>query len=96
MAEFLGAKSLAAAVVVNDGQAALPLSRATALITAPDGGPATELRGLYAWFAAHLARRGREADALALLERDAVTVLAYGDAAAFSNRAGPPDNTVAT
>jgi hypothetical protein len=77
VAEFLAGQALAKAVVGTDGRAALPLSRATALIAGSDGGPPTELRGLYAWFAAHLAKFGDEAGALRLIEADAVTVLAY-------------------
>ncbi|KAF7957196.1 hypothetical protein AWV80_37025 [Cupriavidus sp. UYMU48A] len=42
------------------------------------------MRGLYAWTAAHLARHGNDEDARRLVEADAVTVLAYGDAAVFS------------
>ncbi|MFH1796353.1 MAG: hypothetical protein ABIF45_17825 [Pseudomonadota bacterium] len=81
--EFLAAKALADAVVGGKDRAALPLSRAVATITGSDGRPPTELRGLYAWFAAHLAQAGDAAGAGRLIGTDAVTVLAYGDAAAF-------------
>lgn len=83
IAEFLGGRALARTVVGDATKAALPLSRAAALITAPDGKPPTEMRGLYAWFAAHLARLGADAAARALVERDAVSCLVYGDAAVF-------------
>jgi hypothetical protein len=42
---------------------------------------------LYAWFAAHLTKLGDEAGALRLIEADAFTVLAYGDAAVFDTTA---------
>lgn len=84
IAEYLAGQALAKAVVSIDGRAALPLSRAIALVAGADGGPPTEIRGLYAWFAAHLAKLGDEAGALRLIEADAVTVLAYGDAAVFN------------
>lgn len=87
IAEFLAGEALAKAVVGTGGRAALPLSRAAALITGDDGVPPTELRGLYAWFAAHLARLRDEASALRLIKTDAVTVLAYGDAAVFDTAA---------
>jgi hypothetical protein len=83
VAEFLAAKALCAAVRGTRTRAALPLSRALALITAEDGTAPTELRGLYAWFAAHLAREGAHADAVRLIQKDAVSVLNYGDAAVF-------------
>jgi hypothetical protein len=84
IAEYLASQALAQAVTGTGGRSALPLSRAIALITGNDGAPPTELRGLYAWFAAHLARLGDEAGASRLIEGDAATVLAYGDAAVFS------------
>jgi hypothetical protein len=87
IAEFLAGRALANIVVGRSGLAALPLSRAIALVTGPDGVPPTELRGLYAWFAAHLTKLGDEVGALRLIEADAFTVLAYGDAAAFSTHA---------
>ena len=83
VAEYLAGGALAKAVVRAAGQVALPLSRAEALITSADRAAPTELRGVYAWFAAHLARLGDEQGAAWLIERDPVTVLAYGDAAAF-------------
>lgn len=55
IAEFLAGRALAKAVVGDAERAAFPLNRALALIAAPDRKPPTELRGLYAWFAAHLA-----------------------------------------
>ncbi|MDA9474402.1 hypothetical protein XI03_07770 [Bradyrhizobium sp. CCBAU 65884] len=83
VAEFLAAKALSAAVRGTRTRAARPLSRALALITAEDGTAPTELRGVYAWFAAHLARDGVHADAVRLIRKDAVSVLNYGDAAIF-------------
>jgi hypothetical protein len=84
VAEFLAGQALAEAVVRTTNSARVPLSRALAMITEDDGAPPTELRGLYAWFAAHLARLGDEAGACRLVEANAFTVLAYGDAAVFS------------
>jgi hypothetical protein len=49
LAAFLR-QALAQVVIGSRGRAAQPLSRAIALITAQDGNPPTELRGLYAWF----------------------------------------------
>jgi hypothetical protein len=86
VAEFLAGKALAEAVVGANGRT-LPLSRATALITGSDGQPPTELRGLYAWVAVHLTKLGDSASAMRLIEADPVTVLAYGDAAAFDTSA---------
>src|SRR5215472_14711934 len=57
------------------------------MITGEDRRPPTELRGLYAWSATHLAVRGDEAGAMRLIEADAATVLAYGDAAVFTTPA---------
>lgn len=87
LAEFLAGCALAGAVRGAGGRAALPLSRALALVTAGDSAPPTELRGVFGWFAAHLARAGDAPGALRLIEADAPTVLAYGDAAAFDTAA---------
>lgn len=86
VAEFLGAQVLAKTVTGSRDNAAFPLSRALALIS-DEGKPPTELRGLYAWFAAHLAKLGDQVGARHLIELDAVTVLAYGDAAVFETEA---------
>lgn len=83
VAEFLAARALVEAVTGGAGQAALPLRRALALITTDDGGPPTELRGLFGWFGVHLAQRGRTDDAKRLIAAEAVTALAYGDPAAL-------------
>lgn len=83
IAEFLAGRSLARSVQGNPGEAALPLGRALALIAGSDGRAPSDLRGLYAWFAAHLAALGEAADARQLIEADAVSTLVYGDAAAF-------------
>ena len=87
IAEFLAGKSLAKAVVGTGGRAAFPLSRAATLIAGADGLPPTELRGLYAWFTARLAKLGDTAGVMRLIEIDAVTVLIYGDAAVFDTTA---------
>ena len=55
-----------------------PLSRVLALVCGPDGKVPSELRGLFAWLAAHLSKLGDEAGARRLIEADAATVLAYG------------------
>jgi hypothetical protein len=83
IAEFLAGKALAAAVRGSQTRAALPLARALALVTGNDLAPPTELRGLFAWFAAHFAVGGDAELALRLIETDPVTVLSYGDAAVF-------------
>lgn len=83
VAEFLAGRALSAAVCGTRKRAALPLSRALAFVTSPDGAPPTELRGLFAWFAAHLARTGQSTAAIRLIEQDAVSVLSYGDSAIF-------------
>lgn len=63
IAEFFAGATIARAIAGSREDAAFPLSRALALISAPDGKAPSELRGLYAWFAAHLARQGDEAGA---------------------------------
>ncbi|RUW85512.1 hypothetical protein EOA29_04460, partial [Mesorhizobium sp. M1E.F.Ca.ET.063.01.1.1] len=83
VAEFLAARFLARIVTGAGNNPTFPLRRAIALITGSDHRAPSELRGLYAWFAAHLHRQGDAPGALRLIDRDAATVLAYGDAAAF-------------
>lgn len=83
VAEFLAARFLARIVTGTGTNHAFPLRRAIALITGADRQAPSELRGLYAWFAAHLHKRGDAQGAVRLIDRDAATVLAYGDAAAF-------------
>jgi hypothetical protein len=85
--EFLGGRALAQAIVATTTTAALPLGRAQALVTGVDGRAPTDLRGLYAWFAAHLAAFGEHALARELVEADAVSALVYGDAAMFDTAA---------
>src|SRR5216684_4150666 len=58
VAEYLAGDALAEAVLGTSGGTALPLLRAVALTTGTDGIPPTELRGVYAWFAAHLVTMG--------------------------------------
>ncbi|MET4233356.1 hypothetical protein ABIA85_006649 [Bradyrhizobium sp. LA6.10] len=83
VAEFLGAGALSKLVT----RSPLPFERAAALIAGDDGCPPTELRGLFAWFAAHLAIVAERSLALRLIEADPVTVLCYGDAAVFNTTA---------
>src|SRR5712664_539786 len=87
IAEFLAGRALAAAVRGSRSRPALPLDRALALITGSDRSPPTELRGLFAWFAAHLAVAGDAGPALRLIAADPVTVLSYGDAAVLETSA---------
>lgn len=84
VAEYLAGECLARLVVGAGGRSAFPLSRVLALLCGPDGKASSELRGLFAWLAAHLSKLGDETGARQLIETDAATVLAYGDAAAFS------------
>lgn len=84
IAEFLAGRFLAERVTGHSTGVLFPLSRASAIITSNDQKAPSELRGLYAWFAAHLSQKRDEKAALRLIERDAATVLAYGDAAAFT------------
>lgn len=83
VAEFLAGRFLARRVVGTREAPVFPLRRATALITGSDQKAPSELRGLYAWFAAHLQSEGDRVGARRLIQHDAATVLAYGDAAAF-------------
>ncbi|KZL00517.1 MULTISPECIES: hypothetical protein [unclassified Pseudovibrio] len=83
VSEFLAARYLASLVTGGMQAPAFPLGRAEALITSVDNKAPSELRGLYAWFAAHLHKQRDIEGALRLIECDAATVLAYGDAAAF-------------
>lgn len=83
VAEFLAARYFARAITGTATRAAFPLRRALTFISGADRQAPGELRGLYAWFAAHLHRLGDRQAALRLIENDAATVLAYGDAAAF-------------
>jgi hypothetical protein len=83
VAEFLAGRYLAGIVLGHAGGHPFPLGRAAALISGNDHKAPSELRGLYAWFAANLSQKRDEVGAVRLIEMDAVTVLAYGDAAAF-------------
>lgn len=85
VAEFLAARELAAAVAGNDERAALPLGRALALLSGANGKVPSELRGVQAWLAAHLARRGDAVRASEVIDRDPIGALAYGDPAAFDH-----------
>jgi hypothetical protein len=84
VAEFLGGRALARAVIGDADHAALPLARARAMITGNDGRAPTDLRGLYGWFAAHLAQAGEHGLSREVAETDAVSLLVYGDAASFA------------
>lgn len=84
IAEFLAGQTLASAVTANGPQARFPLRRALALVTGNDCKPPTELRGIFAWFAAHLAQQGDHPGARQIAEIDACSLLTYGDAAAFN------------
>ena len=74
VAEFLGARHLAS--LIDNG---LPGGRVLALITGPDGGIVTQLRGLSGWLAAHSPKVR-----LDLIERDPIGVGLYGDIKCFS------------
>jgi hypothetical protein len=87
IAEFLAGKALAVAVRGSRSRPALSLDRALALVTGNDASPPTELRGLFAWFAAHLAVAGDANAALRLITADPVSVLSYGDAAVLETSA---------
>ena len=76
VAEFLAGQALARAVVGDGDRAALSLSRAVAMITGDHERPPSELRGLYARLAAHLAVLDDEAGGIRMIEADAFTVLA--------------------
>ncbi len=84
IAEFLAGQTLAIAVTANGPQVRFPLRRALALVTGNNRKPPTELRGIFAWFAAHLAQQRDHAGARRMAEIDACSLLIYGDAAAFS------------
>lgn len=84
IAEFLAGQMLASAVTANSAQARFPLRRALALLIGIDSKPPTELRGIFAWFAAHLAQKGDHSGAKRMAELDACSLLFYGDTATFS------------
>lgn len=75
VAEYLGAKEIARRM----RESALPVARVLALMCAEDGGVAQPLRGLHAWLAAHSPEHR-----LALIERDPLGVVLYGDVSDFS------------
>lgn len=85
VAEFLAARELAAAIAGCEERAALPLGRALALLSGPNGKVPSELRGVQAWLAAHLAKRGDGVRAREVIDRDPIGALAYGDSAAFDH-----------
>lgn len=74
VAEFLAARYIAKRID-HDG---LPFGRVLALMTGEDGGVVTDLRGLGAWLSVHCrSARG------ALIERDPLGVVLYGDVRNF-------------
>ena len=74
VAEFLAGRYLASKVAE-----ATPLNRILALVTGYDGHVVSDLQGTTAWLAAHC-NEGREA----VLERDPVGTLLYGDISGFT------------
>ncbi|WP_297448103.1 hypothetical protein [Ferrovum sp.] len=74
VAEFLGARYIASRIESKG----LPFGRVLALMTGEDGGIVADLRGLGAWLSVHC-RSGRHA----LIERDPVGVVLYGDVRNF-------------
>lgn len=87
IAEYLGARSIAERVAGRRGETRLLPSRARAIICGNELRPPTELRGLYAWYAAHLAELGHSEESKQLAEADPWSVLAFGDAAVLSTEA---------
>lgn len=84
VAEFLAGRALANTVEGGSDRAAFPISRALSIITDNDRKAPTELRGVHAWFAVHLAQLGRIEDAIKIVAVDPVSALFYGDVASFS------------
>ncbi len=74
VAEYLGARYLASRIEHHG----LPFGRVLALMTGEDDGVVTDLRGLAAWLSAHCLS-GRHA----LIERDPLGVVLYGDVRNF-------------
>jgi len=75
VAEFLGARYLASRIEHHG----LPFDRVIALMAGEDGGMVSDLRGLAAWLSVH-SHSGRRA----LIERDPLGVVLYGDVRNFS------------
>ncbi|MBW8072209.1 MAG: hypothetical protein GJU77_00735 [Ferrovum sp.] len=78
VAEFLGARYIASRIESKG----LPFGRVLALMTGEDGGIVADLRGLGAWLSVHCRSGGRHA----LIERDPVGVVLYGDVRNFPAR----------
>ena len=74
IAEFMAARHLAS--LIDDG---LPIGRILALITGHDGGVVSEMRGLFAWLAAH-SKMGRAE----LIARDPLGTILHGDVVEFT------------
>lgn len=74
IAEFMAARHVAGRI-----RAGLPLGRALSLMTGPDDGTLSDLRGLYAWLVCLL-----PGHAEVLLDRDPFGALLYGDAASWT------------
>lgn len=85
--EYLGGEALARAVKGESGKGALTLARARATLMDQGDAPPTELRGLFAWFAAWLFRLGLTSEAEKLIRCDPAAALLYGDAAVFPKHA---------
>jgi len=83
VAEFLASRALADAVCGDRDRAAIPLSRAINLLSGPNGAVLSELRGVHAWLAAHLAVGGHATLAREVVDNDPIGALAYGDASIF-------------
>lgn len=75
VAEFLGARYLASRIEHHG----LPFDRVIALMAGEDGGMVSDLRGLAAWLSVH-SQSGRRA----LIERDPLGVVLYGDVRNFA------------
>lgn len=85
VAEFLAARGLADAVRGSQVRAAIPLGRALSLLSGPNGAVLSELRGVHAWLAAHLAVGGHALLAREVVETDPIGALAYGDASVLDH-----------
>lgn len=87
VAEFLAGRGLARAVDRTSGSPpALPLRRALALLSGPDGHPAPALAGTFAWFVSLLAQGSHAEEAAVLIDANPELVLAQGDPALLPTR----------
>ena len=82
VAEFLAGRALADLVNRENGAPpALPLRRAIALLSAPDGHPAPALAGTWAWFVTALSKGPHAAQAMELVGQHPELLLSQGDPA---------------